>query len=188
MRWRTVKNRFAEEGKLPFALKPEPLAKARWGWLADKRLADINDARKELAERLKEIEETRRNDLAFAVDANSPKGLAIRALRLEEFGDRERAGKEWSSFAAQTESELDKRKWYLLASQQKAKASIGKLPDDATTRRVKLIEDYLKRADSIKASIRPGDPDENKKRKDVRVMCREVIDLYENETGQSANR
>ena len=71
----------------------------------------------------------------------------------------------------------------MLASQQKAKASIGKLPDDATTRRVKLIEDYLKRADSIKASIRPGDPDENKKRKDVRVMCREVIDLYENETG-----
>ena len=70
----------------------------------------------------------------------------------------------------------------------KAQASIGKQPTTRRRRRVKLIEDYLKRADSIKASIERSDPDENKKRKDVRVMCREVIDLYENETDQSTNR
>ena len=31
------------------------------------------------------------------------------------------------------------------------------------------------------ASAKEGDPDINRKRKDVRVTCREVIDLYEDE-------
>ena len=43
-RWRTVKSRFPEEGKLPFALKDDVLAKARWGWVAEKRLADIEES------------------------------------------------------------------------------------------------------------------------------------------------
>jgi len=181
-RWRTVKNRFAEDGKRPFALKADELAKARWGWVADKRLADINNARKELAAVRKDIDDTRRNDLAFTVDAVSPKGLATRALRLEDIGDRDRAGREWSNLADQMEPETDKREWYLLAAQQRARASLGKSPDDPLTYRANLIDAYLTQAGTIAASIKIGDPDENKKRKDVRVMCREVIDLYEADT------
>src|SRR5262249_7827712 len=39
--WTRVKTIFPEEAKLPFALKEDVLNKARWGWVADKRLSDI---------------------------------------------------------------------------------------------------------------------------------------------------
>ena len=76
-RWRTVKNRFAEEGKLPFALIPEPLARARWGWLADSASRTSTMLARNSPSVSRRSRKLRRNDLTFAVDANSPKGLAI---------------------------------------------------------------------------------------------------------------
>src|SRR5581483_21806 len=59
--WAKVKARFPDEAKLPFALKDDVLAKARWGWVADKRLADIKKAqlqvnalRVEIAEKVRQ--------------------------------------------------------------------------------------------------------------------------------------
>ena len=46
--WAKVKGRFPEEAKLPFTTKDDQLAKARWGWLADKRLAEIAAVKVEL--------------------------------------------------------------------------------------------------------------------------------------------
>jgi hypothetical protein len=179
-RWRTVKNRFAEDGKRPFALKDDDLAKARWGWLADKRLADINNARKELAALRRDIEETRRNDLAFTIDMASPKGLAIRCLRFEDFGDKERAAAGWKKLVEMTEKDLDKREWHLVALQQGVKSATGQQIAD----RAGLIGARLAEAEQTAKSIRESDPDENKKRKDVRVRCRELIDLYGDETAE----
>jgi len=177
-RWRAVKSRFAEEAKLPFVLQDEGLAKARWAWLADKRLTDLNNAKKALASTRLEIDETQRNDLVFMVDAESPKGIAIRALRLEHFGDKEKAGREWARLADRTEKDPERREWYLLAQQQRGRSVLGKQSED----RIALVKSSLARLSQIKDSIKEGDPEENKKRKEVRVNCREITDLYDDET------
>jgi serine/threonine-protein kinase len=179
--WRRVKGKFPEEAKLPYALQEDALAKARWGWLADKRLADIQTARKDLGEARKTVDDTRRNDLAFTADNASPRGLTIRGLRLEDFGDRAKAASTWKSLADQTKGDFASHTWRLLALQQIATGSVGTSPDNAEAHRVKQIESKLSEAAGIAASIREGDPDVNRKRKDVRVACREVIDLYDDE-------
>ena len=179
--WRRVKEKFPEEGKLPFALKEDVLAKARWGWLADKRLADIHAARKDLGEVRKSIDDTRRNDLAFNVDLATPRGLAIRGLRLEDFGDKAKAAAVWKSLAEQTEKDHAAYSWHLLALQQIAKLSVGTVSDNAEAERIKLVEKKLADAAAISTTAKEGDPDVNRKRKEVRVICREIIDLYEDE-------
>ena len=57
----------------------------------------LKTVRNELAALRKDIEENRRHDLPFTVEPGSPKGMAIRGLRLEEFGDKERPHKSGTS-------------------------------------------------------------------------------------------
>ena len=178
--WRKVKDQFAEEAKLPFSLKDDAFFKARWGWLAEKRLADITNARKELASVRKEIDENRRHDLQFALDPNSPRGLTVRAVRLEQMDDKEKADRVWSQLAELTEKEPDKHEWFLLASQQRAVP--GGKNQDAVSHRVAKIEAKYAEAERTAKSIREGDPEENRKRMTVRVLCREITDLYEEES------
>ncbi len=184
-RWRRVKEKFPEEGKLPFTLKDDVLLKARWGWLADKRVADLEKVKKEMAAARKKIEENRRHDLPFTFDPTSPNDIAVRALRLEDMGDKEKAGRVWSQLADLSKDEPDKREWYLLACQQRGLMSVGKNPDDAVAYRIAKVQGKLTETTTLADGIREGDPDENKKRADVRVKCREMIDLYEEETNQT---
>lgn len=186
--WRIVHAKFPEEAKLPFALKDDVLARARWGWVAEKRLADIDRAKKKLAEKRATIEDNRLHDLPFHLDAESPDGLAIRGLRLEMFGDKEKAGRVWNQLAESTEKEPERHDWYLLATQQRAKSSVGKTPDDATAFRITLLDSHAAEASRIAKSVTAGDPDENKKRATVRVMCRDMIDLYGEETNTAIAR
>src|SRR5207249_651641 len=70
--WQKVKGRFPEEAKMPFTTKDEQLAKARWGWLADKRLADIAAVKGELLRLRKKIDEGRPIEQPMRTDATSP--------------------------------------------------------------------------------------------------------------------
>ncbi len=174
-----MRDQFAEDAKRPFALKDDEFHKARWGWLADKHLADISNARKELAAVRREIDDNRRHDLPFALDPAGPRGLAVRAVRLEQMDDREKAGRVWAQLAELTEKDPEKREWYLLAGQQRALP--GKAPEDAVSHRVARIEAKYAEADALAKGIREGEPEENRKRMLVRVLCREITDLYEEE-------
>jgi serine/threonine-protein kinase len=182
-RWRAVKAKFPEEAKLPFALKDDVLAKARWGWVAEKRLGDLQKVKDQTATIRRKIEDNRRNDLPFNYDASNPETVAVRAFRLEEMGDREKAGRVWGQLAEKTKEELDRREWHLLATQQKVLTSGGKFVDPVA-HRSERIEAKFTEAERIAAGIRESDPDKNKKQAQVRVLCREVIDLYEDETEQ----
>lgn len=77
--WQKVKARFPDEGKLPFTMKEDLLAKARWGWLADKRLADIAAVFAELSRLQKKIESGRPVEARFKTDRANPESVAIRA-------------------------------------------------------------------------------------------------------------
>jgi serine/threonine-protein kinase len=177
--WRKLKDKFPEEGKLPFALKDDVLAKARWGWLAEKRLADLHAAQNKLGEARKIIDDTRRNDLAFSVDPTTPMGLTIRGLRLEDFGDRAKAGAVWKSLADQTERDPAAHVWRLLALNKLARGAVGTTPENSDDYRAKLVETKVAEATGI--TIAEGDPEANAKRRRIRVLCREVVDLYEDE-------
>ena len=157
----------------------------RWGWVAEKRLADLKAVKNELFALREDIKENRRHDLPFTADPGSTKGIAIRGLRLEEMGDKDTAGKEWAKLVDQTEKEPDQKVWYLLASQQRALMTGGKQMDNPVSYRADKIEARLNEIKKLAAGINEGDPEENKKRTNVRVACREIVDLYEEESTNS---
>jgi eukaryotic-like serine/threonine-protein kinase len=182
--WAKVKARFPDEEKLAYALKEDTLAKARWGWLADKRLDDLKKV-EQLASTLRtKIAENLKFELPFTADPTSPEGLAIKGIRLEDFDDREKAIRTcWEQLAAATEKESDKRDWYLLACQQRL-LSAQKAPDDPVQARLELIKKKLDKAAALAKEV-TKDPEQKVERANVREWCREVIDLYDDETESS---
>jgi hypothetical protein len=178
--WSKVKARFPDEAKLPYTLKEDILAKARWGWLADKRLADLKKVEELVATLRLKIADNHKFEVPFTVDPTSPEGLAIRGFRLEDFDDREKALRAcWDQLSAFTEKESDKRDWYLLANQQRL--ATQKAPDDPGQARIARIKKKLDEADKVAEAVK-NNTDQKLKRAEVRGICREVIDLYDDET------
>jgi serine/threonine-protein kinase len=102
--WAKARGRFPEEAKLPFAFDEQTLNKARWGWLADKRVKDIEAAKALLPQLQKKVADARRFELPIAADPAGVEGLATKAARLEEFGDKEKARRTWDAAAALAET------------------------------------------------------------------------------------
>jgi serine/threonine-protein kinase len=176
--WGKVKARFPDEARLPFALQEERLAKARWAWVAEKRLADLGEV-EQLSKKLEDqIKDKRNHEVPFSADVSSPEALAIRGLRLEQFGDAAKAGRTWESLAALTEKEPEKREWYLLACWRRTQ--LPKPPADPVAARVATIQKQLGEAEVLAAAAR-GKADRELDRIRVRNQCREVADLYDDE-------
>ena len=114
--WNKVKARFPEEAKLPYTTKSEELAKARWGWLADKRLADIATVKTELERLKKKIVDSRPYEQAMPVVKGDRESLAIKIIRLRDFGDHDRAARDCDTLIKDTENNPSLRMWYLLAA------------------------------------------------------------------------
>jgi eukaryotic-like serine/threonine-protein kinase len=176
--WNKVKARFPEEAKLPFALDDGMLAKACWGWVADKRLGDIRRVDQLAASTRQKIENNRKFELPFTSDSASPESLAIRGFRLEEFGDKDKAAQVWDQLIKLTEREPEKRDWFLLACQQRG--PIPKAADDTVALRIKRIAKQLDDAEKL-AVLAKEHPEQNPLRVQARTKCREVIELYDDE-------
>jgi len=176
--WTKVKGRFPEEAKLPFTTKDEQLAKARWGWLAEKRLADIAAVRAELTKLRERISQSRLVESPFKFDKNSPESLAIRALRLRQFGDHDRANRVCDLLIALTEKEPEKGTWYLLGAQ--IKGTLNKSAADQVTGRVARLKKWLDDT-RVKAEAVKNDPDRGAEHRDVRNRCRDVTELYDDD-------
>ncbi len=178
--WSKVKAQFPEEAKLTYSLKDDVLTKARWGWLADKRVSDIKKAEQLSASLTTIIADNRKFEVPFSTDSTNPEGLAIKGLRLEDFDDREKAVRTcWDQLANSTEKDSDKRDWYLFACQQRLPTQKG--PDDPFQARIDRIKKKLAEADKIADAVKQ-DPEQKVKRAEVRGLCREVTDLYDDET------
>jgi serine/threonine-protein kinase len=180
--WNKVKNRFPEEAKLPFALKDDVLARARWGWLADKRLGDIMKVTTLEAALKDKIVEHRKFEVPYANDPTSLDSQAVKGFRLEEFGDREKAVRVcWDPIAAEAEKDFAKRDYYLLACKQRASAP--KAADDSVAARLGLITKALGTANALAEKVK-ADPEQKVERAEVRETCRTVVDLYGDESAQ----
>ncbi|MCE9562584.1 MAG: serine/threonine protein kinase [Planctomycetes bacterium] len=176
--WKKVKARFPEEAKLPFALKDEVLAKARWGWVADKKLADLRKVAALSGTTAATIKKNRQFEIAFPTEQTNPEALAIRGYRLEAFGDGDKAGRVWEQLATLTEKDSDKREWYLLACQQRV--ANPKSADGGAKMRPALVEKHVVAARDA-AAIAKASPDDRLKGIETRNLCREIVDLYDDE-------
>lgn len=178
VQWARVKARFPEEAKLPFTLNDDLLVKARWGWLAEKRIADIVGVRTEQTRLEKLIKDGRAVERTYKPDPSNPEALAIRALRLKAFGDHDRATRECDRLVALTEKDPDKRTWYLLANQ--IKNSLNKSGTDPVTARLQRIGTWLDTTEKMAATVK-NDPDKAAEQREVRNRCREVVELYDDD-------
>jgi tRNA A-37 threonylcarbamoyl transferase component Bud32 len=178
--WGKLKGLFPEEAKLPFALKDQVLAKARWGWLADKRLADLKRVDQLAATLRTKIDTNINYEIPFSDDPTSLEGLAIKGIRLEDFPDWEKANRVcWSQIVSATEKDPDKRDWHLLAS-QKLREGTPNLEKEPAKARLQQIVKTLGLASAEFGMLKPGD--DTLQRFKIRNLCRQVIDLYDDES------
>jgi len=179
--WKQLLERFAEQAQLPFTLEEETLQKARWGWLAQRRLQLVQDVKK-LADTLrKQVEEYREFERPFPTDPTQPETLALRAVRLELFGDRDKAGRIWTQLYERTEKDEEQKSWYLLAGERKHRLTTASTPADPLKQRLNLIEGQLQKAQQLLAMLQPTDPAIKRKQADIRILCRDITDLYADE-------
>jgi serine/threonine-protein kinase len=177
--WSRVKARFPDEAKLTYPTDDKLLAKARWGWLADKRLHDIAAVRAERLRVERRIEDARIKEQSLKTDPTSPESLAVRAIRLKDRGDPDRAAKVCDKLAALTEKDPDRRTWFLLGAQLKNQLTRpGADPvGDRIKRLAKWLDDTQNMADAVKNA-----PDSGAERREVRSRCRDVTELYDDDT------
>jgi serine/threonine-protein kinase len=177
-----AKEKYPEDAKLAFTFDDARLAKARWGWIADKRIKDIETVSVLLAQLGAKIDENRRFEKSITFDPASAESLAIKAIRLERVKDIEKAGRLWEAITVLTEKDPGQHEWLLLANERRGKLP-KELPENASGRRQHVhtqVEMIAKRNAELKAaSGQPADWIA------LRSQCREIIDLYEDETDKT---
>jgi serine/threonine-protein kinase len=153
--------------------------KAEWIWVADKRIKDGKDAADEFDRLKKEYRRIQIEELPWKFDPNDAKSLATLAYRLDAFGDKPKAHDRWQSLAGETERKTDKVSWYVLATQQAAVPVTR--ADDPSADRVRRIGEYLDETRKL-AEAAPRSNREKAILRDCRNRCRDVIELYSDET------
>jgi serine/threonine-protein kinase len=173
--WIKVKGRFPDEAKLTYTLKSEELAKARWGWLADKRLADIAAVKAELEALKKKIADGRPFEQPMPVVKGNPESLAVKIIRLRDFGDHDRAAADCDTLIKLTENDPAQRMWFLLGAY--VKQGLNRRADGTLQQRLKRLDAWLDETER-QANQYKGDPSFGAERREVRNRCRDVTELY----------
>jgi hypothetical protein len=174
-----VKGRFPDEGELPFSTDDSVLARARWGWVATKRLGDIETARSELVRLRQKIDAARPNELALKTDWTNPESVAIRALRLRAFGDQDRALRVSDTLITMVEKDSEQHVWFLLGCQMRS--GLARSTDDPVEARIKRLEKWLASVEKEAAGLRT-ETELGAERREVRNKCRDVIELYDDDS------
>jgi eukaryotic-like serine/threonine-protein kinase len=163
-------------------LKDDPNeGKALWGWVAAKRLKDLDQIDAYLAQVKRKIDNERDDDKIETDDKNLAQ--AIKAERYHLFDDDDRALSHWEHLAAELKGNAELRNWYLLAG---LKSHELKSHDTALAagrrmtleQRKNMIQKKLATAEADLAKF-VKDTDNRKPLDNVRQICRNVRDLYD---------
>jgi eukaryotic-like serine/threonine-protein kinase len=174
--WNQVKAVFPEEGKLPYAFEEDRLRKARWGWIADRRIRDIDDARKKDVNLDAFIAASRNNEKPIPFDPSSARSLAVRARRLEQIGDPEKANRTWETLQGLPDKEPDSTAWLLLASEHRSKLK------ESSVQRTEMLARFIQAANAKLVQLQKKKDATALEWKEVRMSCRDLIELYDDET------
>jgi serine/threonine-protein kinase len=177
--WKQLLDRFREPADLPFALDESTLASARWGWLARFHIELLQKVKDETARLRKLLEQIREFEQPFPAE-QSPEALALKGLWLETFGDRPKALRYWNQLHDSTEKQSEHRIWYLLATERKQRTP-GSLTIDPVKLQLELITKHLHKAQQLALALQPDDPAFKRKQADIRILCRDIVELYADE-------
>jgi serine/threonine-protein kinase len=156
----------------------EHVRKGAWRWVAEKRLADITAVADSLRRLKAKIEAEQIDESPRSYEPTDPEGLAARAVRLQAFGDPIKSRGVWDTLANQTEKDLDKLRWYMMATEQRALIPIDTGKEDQTrSARLANLKARLDAATTTWDAVK-ADPEARVKQREVRIACREVIALY----------
>jgi hypothetical protein len=182
--WEKVKAAFPEEAKLPFTFDDAVLARARWGWLAQKRIDDIKAAKDRPRQIAARIADHRKYEKPTSFDPNNPESLAMKAIRLQEFGDDDKAAQVWEELASLAAKDTGLHDWFLLASERRAGI---RRETDAVTRRYERIRDKVEAAAKTYTALKErkgtGESVSAIEWMSLRARCREIVELYSDESG-----
>jgi serine/threonine-protein kinase len=153
-------------------------SKAMWGWVAHKKLADLNGRDAWLADVARRIDKDFKaedRDVRFGDDLTDRVATAI---RFEQFRDFARAHDRWTQIATALEGNKDRRADFVLA-RGKVRDLDGKKdqPKDSTER-AKLVAARLAAAKALLANDLPA------QQQNGRNVLRDICDLYEGEMAE----
>ncbi len=151
-------------------------------WVAEKRLADLDTAARKPKELEERISTARTSEEAPYPDTSSADGRAAKAIRLEQFGDTTKAHRTWDALAAVVIDAPDKLPWLILAADRRVSTKPDKEAEaNAPAKRAELVRAAVAKAFADWEKVK-DDRLATVARRDVRITCREVIDLYDDDT------
>lgn len=146
--------------------------KALWGWIADKRLKDLEDVESREAKLRKTIQDAADDDRDIKID-DDLEARSIEAERLELFGDNAKAHERWNYLLNDLKEKSDQRNWYLLAGKKSRELDAQK---PKTEERKTMVREKLKKAEeTFHEAERRSD---QVMARSARNMCRDIRDLY----------
>jgi hypothetical protein len=157
-------------------------------WVAEKRLADLDAALALHAQVTKKLGTARTNE--EIPTGTDPEAKAMRAVRLEQFKDAERAHAAWDALADATIADLPHLRWFLLAASQKAANPRPEKDADreaAAAARLAAVTAKVQFAAERWQSAK-DDKNDLVGPREVRNACREVFDLYADEKSEDIQK
>ena len=149
--------------------------------IAEKRLADIRDVPKKVAELKGKIEVAKSNEGLPSGDATDPERQALRAAWLLQFGDRLKARKEWDTLAKETAKDLTKHLWHLAAAEQRNLIVIDKGGETALEKaRIESVQKRFAKASADWEQVK-DDPEARVAKRDIRAAWFEIRTLYDDD-------
>jgi len=155
-------------------------------WVAEKRLGDLDAVPKLYTQVQQKLDTARVNEEFPAGDPSDPEVKALRAVRLEQFGDPAKASKVWNGLCSTTIGDLDRLRWFLLAADRRAatRAEAGK-EDEVFAKRVETLTKKVQAATERWAKV---DKTDLTGPREVRNACRDVFDLYDDEKDEAIKK
>ena len=153
-------------------------------WAAERRLADLDAVGREAARLDAVLDKGYAEEALPAFDERVPESRAVKAVRLERMNDRAKASQVWADLAAATSADAERR-WHLLALGRQAATTPEKgKEDEAKQNRLAAVTKAADTAAAKWAAVK-DDAKQLVGWRDVRNACRDLIDLYADESDEA---
>ncbi|CAN5315765.1 hypothetical protein BH11PLA2_BH11PLA2_00060 [soil metagenome] len=169
-----------------------------WGWLADKHAADIKSVDDTVKTLMQEARDRQVLESDWKYDAADPKSVAATAIRLGGLGgppvvvvegapkplpfvkDDSKTAKVWADLIELAKEKADKRSWFLLATRERKNYSDVK-PETVLPNRRQALTNQLQLIQTEWQMVK-DDPNQDAARRDCRNRCRDIIELFSDES------
>lgn len=171
-----------------------------WAWLAEHRASAIKDVDRQAGVLKDELIRSEINEVAWKYDPLAPEWIVKRAIRLGAAGglpappgsqesdrklpprivDKAKVRKTWAMLADLTKDKSEHHVWYMLAVRERDGLK-DIATEEAVAARKKIFADQLAGL-KIEWQRVVGDSEARAEKRDCRNRCRDLIELYDDET------